>query len=130
MKTINVVRLDSKGRLLIPYHIREMMSLNNRTEMMIINNEMKEIRVFPLLNNSAMKLKLVLKDSPGSVSVAARTLAEHKLEILMSEIKVIEKGKTAHWLAILDVSKCQNINASRKALESLDAVSFVELTKP
>lgn len=111
MKDFNVVKVDSKGRIIVPYHIRDYLGLREGTELIVTNNEQKELRIFPLLEGTA-SVELLLTDVPGSLAKVLDVVSRNRAEILMSVSKTIERGKLAEWNAILDISK-----AKRKKLE-------------
>lgn len=111
MKDFNVVKIDSKGRIIVPYHIRDYLGLQEGTELIITNNESKELRIFPLLKGTA-SIDVLIADAPGSLAKVLDVVSKNRAEILMSISKTMERGKLAEWNAILDISK-----AKRKKLE-------------
>ena len=118
-QNFNITRLDSKGRITVPFHIREYMGIKDGSEFLIINNENKEIRVFPLLKGKIAHLKIVISDRPGSLSKILNLVAKNNLDILTSTSKSIERGKTAEWTAIVDISMCKNIKRVEQELSEL-----------
>ena len=112
MKDFNVVKVDSKGRIIVPYHIRDYLGLDEGTELIVTNYEQKELRIFPLLKGTA-SIDVLMTDAPGSLAKLLDAVSRNKAEILMSISKTIERGKLAEWNAILDISK-----SKRKKLEN------------
>ena len=45
-KNFNITKLDSKGRITIPFHVREYMGLKDGSEFLVVNNENKELGSF------------------------------------------------------------------------------------
>ena len=111
MKDFNVVKVDSKGRIIVPYHIRDYLGLQEGTELIVTNYEQKELRIFPLLKGTA-SIDVLMTDAPGSLAKVLDVVSRNKAEILMSVSKTIERGKLAEWNAILDISR-----SKRKKLE-------------
>src|SRR3989338_1478691 len=107
IKNFNIVRIDSKGRIIIPFHIRDYLGLKEGTELIVSNNGRKELKIFPLLENTA-QVEILLSDTPGSLAKILDVLTTHNADILMSTSKTIERGKMAEWVAILDISECKN----------------------
>ncbi|MBI2579624.1 MAG: AbrB family transcriptional regulator, partial [Candidatus Aenigmarchaeota archaeon] len=68
MKNFNIVRLDSKGRIIVPFHIRDYIGLKEGMELIIVNNEKRELRIFPLVNGNTAHLRLMMSDAQGSLS--------------------------------------------------------------
>jgi bifunctional DNA-binding transcriptional regulator/antitoxin component of YhaV-PrlF toxin-antitoxin module len=123
MKNFNVTKLDSKGRLLVPFHIRELLNLDENSEFLIINNGNRELKVLPLLDGQTAELSMMIEDVPGSLSKAADLLAKKKIDIIMSQSKTLEKGKLAEWHAIIDISQCKD---TKKVVEELKTSKFIK----
>lgn len=126
MKNFNVVRVDSKGRIIVPFHIRDYLGLKEGTELIVSNNGKKELRIFPL-NSSTANISVLLNDTPGSLAKVIETVAKHKVDILISMSKTVIKGKTAEWTAIIDVSKCSDSKKLERHLKSLSIVKSAEI---
>ena len=126
MKNFNVVKLDSKGRIILPYHVREYMGLKEGVELLISNNEKKELRIFPLISGTA-ELRIVMADVPGSLSKVLNMIAKYKIDILMSTSKTIEKGKIAEWNAIIDTNQCKDTRKLEADLKRMTVVKKFEL---
>ena len=126
MKNFNVVKLDSKGRIILPYHVREYMGLKEGVELLISNNEKKELRIFPLISGTA-ELRIVMADVPGSLSKVLNMITKHKIDILMSTSKTIEKGKIAEWNAIIDTSQCKDPKKLEADLKRMNIIKKFEL---
>lgn len=124
----NVVKVDSKGRIIIPFHIRDYLGLNEGTELLIINDEKRELRVLPLLEN-ASGITVTMTDVPGSLSSILNVLAKNSVDIITSLSKTLQKGKAAQWEAIVDVSKCRNAKRLERDLKKLKTVKKVSVEK-
>jgi AbrB family looped-hinge helix DNA binding protein len=123
VKNFNIVKLDSKGRLLVPYHIRELFDLDDGDEFVIITNSNREIKMLPLVKGNSAELTLQVEDSPGSLAKITRTLAKFNASIILSQLKVIERGHLAEWHAFLDLTDSKNF---RKMIAELNATKFVK----
>jgi len=126
MKNFNVVKLDSKGRIILPYHVREYMGLKEGVELLISNNEKKELRIFPLISGTA-ELRIMMVDVPGSLSKILNMIAKYKIDILMSTSKTVEKGKIAEWNAIIDTSQCKDTRKLEAELKKMSVIKKFEL---
>jgi AbrB family looped-hinge helix DNA binding protein len=126
MKNFNVVKLDSKGRIILPYHVREYMGLKEGVELLISNNEKKELRIFPLISGTA-EMRIVMTDIPGSLSKILTSIARSKIDILMSTSKTIEKGKLAEWNAIIDTTHCKDTRKLESELKRMPVVKKLEM---
>jgi AbrB family looped-hinge helix DNA binding protein len=129
IKNFNVVKLDSKGRIIVPFHIRDYLGLKEGTELLVTNNEKRELKILPLMNGKTSEIKIMLSDLPGSMAKIVNTIARHNVDVLMSMSQTIEKGKSAEWTAMVDTSNCKDIRKLEKHLLSLDVVKKVEVEK-
>ncbi len=109
MRNSNIVKLDSKGRVLIPIHIRNMLKADSGTEVVIIpDKDNGHMKVLPLVNGRTAEIKLLLKDLPGSLANIANILSEYDIDIIMSESRTLARGQLAEWDVIVDTSNFNN----------------------
>jgi len=107
MRSTNISKLDSKGRLLIPSHIRKFLSVDEGTEVIILpDNEKAEARILPLVRDKTAEFRITMTDSPGSLALIADMLARYNVNVLMSKSRSVVKGKLAEWDLIVDTSGC------------------------
>ena len=127
MKNFNIVKLDSKGRLLVPFHIREYLDLKDGAEFIIVNNEKKEMRILPLVKGKTAEIRILMNDSPGSLAKIVDKLAEEGVDILMSQSKTIERGELAEYHAIADISNCKDLKKITNDMSHLKNVRKIEV---
>ena len=107
MRNTNIAKLDSKGRLLIPSHIRRFLSVDEGTEVIILpDSEKAEARILPLVKDKTAEFRITMADSPGSLALIAEVLAKYNVNVLMSKSRSLIKGKIAQWDLIVDTSGC------------------------
>jgi len=107
MRNTNIAKLDSKGRLLIPSHIRKFLNADEGTEVIILpDNEKTEARILPLVRDKTAEFRITMSDTPGSLALIADILARYNINVLMSKSRSIVKGKVAEWDLIVDTSVC------------------------
>ncbi len=131
MRNTNITRLDSKGRILIPAHIRKRIGAGEGTEMVIVpDNENRHAKILPLVNGKTAEFRLLINDAPGSLARIANIFVDYNIDIIMSQSRCVMKGKLAEWDIIADVSECNgNINQLKNALMSSDLVRSIDLVK-
>jgi len=44
---------------------------------------------------------------PGALAKAAKILAEQGVDLLSSESRTLRRGKSAEWVVVADVSRCE-----------------------
>ncbi len=121
---MNIVRIDEKGRVLIPSHIRKELGLIEGSEVAVVKDE-DELKLFPLYRGMNAKVKIVLKDVPGTLAKVSSIIAKHNCNIMMSGSSPVEKG-FAEWYAIL---QAKNLNDLPKLKKDLSDADFVERVK-
>jgi prephenate dehydratase len=107
--------------MIIPFHIRDYLGLKEGTELIVSNNGVKELKIFPLLENTA-EIEIIIYDTPGSLAKILDNLATQGVDVLMSSSKIIERGKLAEWSAIIDIKNCKNPQNLQKELNHMDIV--------
>lgn len=129
MRNTNITRIDSKGRILIPIHIRKLMNVEDGTEMVIIpDNEKKQARILPLIKEKTAEFKLMMDDHPGSLAHIANIFSDFNVDIIMSQSRTITKGKLGEWDVIADISNCNgNLKQFKETLMDSKFVKSVEL---
>jgi len=127
MRNFNIVKLDSKGRLLVPFHIREYLDLKDGAEFIILNNEKRELKILPLIKGETAEIRILMDDSPGSLAKIVDRLSSEGVDILMSQSKTIERGELAEYHAIADVSKVKDLKRITNDISHLKNVKKVEL---
>ena len=131
MRNSNITRLDSKGRILIPIHIRRMLGANDGTEIVIIPEHNKgEVRMLPLIRDKTAEMKILMNDVPGSLAHIADSLAAHGVNIIMSESRTITRGKLAEWEVIVDISEANgSVEKLKLELEKSNYIKKVEMVR-
>ena len=127
IRRFNVTKLDSKGRLLIPFHIRELLNIDEKVEFLIMNNGNREIKILPLIDGQSAELHVVMEDKPGTLERIADSLSKKKIDIIMSQSKTIEKGHSAEWSAIVDISQCKDFKKVVGEISQLGMVKNIEV---
>jgi hypothetical protein len=88
----------------VPKIIQKSLGLTEDTQlMMVADSESKEIRITPVAfeaKQKPIKLKIKIKDAPGSLAKIASTFGELGMSLMYGESAVLEKDKTAIWTVI------------------------------
>jgi bifunctional DNA-binding transcriptional regulator/antitoxin component of YhaV-PrlF toxin-antitoxin module len=131
MRNSNITRVDSKGRILIPIHIRKMLGADDGTEIIIIpEHDRSQVRMLPLVREKTAEIRIMMKDMPGSLAHIANSLAIHNVNIIMSESRTIVKGKSAEWDVIVDTSEANgNMESLKGELEKSKDIRKVEILR-
>ena len=110
MRMTEIVRVDSRGRITMPSSIREAIRLSEGMYVMLIADlDKKELRIAPFADPDAklVEVSITFSDVPGALAKAANILADQGVDLLSSESRTLRRGKSAEWIIIADVSRCQ-----------------------
>ena len=108
IKMNSVIRLDTRGRLVIPNEFRETLDLKEGDNILLsLDSETNTLTISPLYGEQEylVKMEIKFKDKPGSLAKVASKLADLRVDLIMTESKSYERGKKARWDIIADISK-------------------------
>jgi len=104
----SIIKLDTRGRLVIPNEFRENLDLKEGDNVLVsLNSENNAITISPIYgdNKNLIKMEIEFGDSPGCLAKIATKLAELKVDLIMTESKSYQRGKKARWDIVADISK-------------------------
>jgi AbrB family looped-hinge helix DNA binding protein len=109
MKHTEILKVDSRGRIVIPRSMRKALGLVENSQIMAISDsETKEIKLIPLPfteEGSFIKIQILIPDVPGSLARIASVFADLRLSLIYGETVVIKKGEQAEWTVISPTPK-------------------------
>lgn len=104
MATLNV-KVDSKGRIIIPNSFRETLGIKNG-ENIVAQMETGNGRLILVpIQKKTKKLTIRFGDSPGTLARTAKILAENKVDLIYTSSRSLKRGKEAEWEVTADFSK-------------------------
>ena len=129
----SIIRLDTRGRLVIPNEFRESLDLKKGDNVLVsLDSKKNTISINPVYGESKnlIKLELTFGDKPGCLAKIATKLAELKIDLIMTESKSFERGTKARWNIIADMSKTNfSIQQIKKELVETNFVEEASITK-
>jgi AbrB family looped-hinge helix DNA binding protein len=107
MKESEVLRIDSRGRIVIPRSMRRSLGLKENSHVMLIANpDENELRMIPLPfteEGSYMRVRVIMADEPGALGQVAKVFGDLGLSLLFGQEVVIKKGVEAEWTVFTPV---------------------------
>lgn len=105
MKETEILKIDSRGRIVIPRSMRKGLGLKENSHIMLISNpEENELRIIPLPfseeNQTFIKIRIIINDEPGALGQVAKVFGDLNLSLLYGQEVVIKKGLEAEWNVI------------------------------
>jgi len=110
MRIVDVVRVDSRGRITMPSSLRETIGISEGMHVMLVGDlEKREIRIVPFADPEAnlYEIQITLTDIPGSLAKAAAIIAESNVDLLTSQSQTLRRGQSAEWYVVADISKAK-----------------------
>src|SRR5512136_2684310 len=123
-----IVRVDSKGRVTIPSHMREELGMREGAFAAVrINREERSLAIslFAGVKAKLVEIRMRIPDRPGALARVARTLSELNVDLLSSTSRTMKKGELAEWVVIADFSQSSKVpeEIRKKVLENRDALT-------
>jgi AbrB family looped-hinge helix DNA binding protein len=129
----SIVRLDTRGRLVLPNEFREKLDLKEGDEVLIsLDTKTDTITISPTYGKTSdlVKIEIEFGDTPGCLAKIANKIAELKIDLLMTESKSSQRGKKARWDIIADISKCSySVNEIKQLMMQSGFVESVSINK-
>ncbi len=114
-----LAKLDGRGRVIIPASFREALGLKEGSNVLLrIDEKNNLLLILPFASNfdELAKIELVMGDAPGTLAKILSILASSNIDLIRSESTAQERGRSAEWNAIVDISKCKRSLSEVKKL--------------
>ena len=132
----SIIRLDTRGRLVIPNEFRETLDLKEGDNVLVsLDSKTNTISISPIYGkvNDLVQMEIEFGDTPGSLANIANKISDLKIDLVMTESKSSQRGSKARWYIIADKSKCKlSINEiKQKILQSgfIDSMSIRRIAR-
>ncbi|MGC8831993.1 MAG: hypothetical protein ACP5PQ_05385 [Thermoproteota archaeon] len=101
-----LLKIDDRGRILIPQAVRDMMGLRPQSETLGTYNSEKNVFTLMPVRQGGNFVRIVFKisDQPGSLAKVANSLASSGINLMATSSTTLVPGKLAEWEVIADVS--------------------------
>lgn len=122
-----IVRLDTRGRLVIPNEFRESLDLKEGDEVLVsIDTKTDSIIISPTYGEvkNLVQIEIEFGDTPGCLAKIAQKIALMNIDLIITESKSSQRGKCARWDIIADISKVEL--STTQIRQSLMQTGFVE----
>ena len=128
----SIIRLDTRGRLVIPNEFRETLDLKEGDQVLIsLDAETDTLTISPIYGEpkDLIKIEIEFGDNPGCLAKIAKKIAEMKIDLVMTESKSSQRGKKARWGILADISKCSySVNQIKQLLLQSGFVEYTIIT--
>jgi len=132
-KMNSIVKLDTRGRLVLPNEFRENLNLKEGDEVLVsLDQKTDTLMISPIYGKTAdlVKIEIEFGDTPGCLAKIAKKIADMKIDLIMTESKSSQRGKRARWDIIADISKSSySVNQIKQLLLQSGFVESLSITK-
>lgn len=129
----SIVRLDTRGRLVLPNEFRESLNLKEGDEVIVsLDRKTDTLTINPIYGKPTdlVKMEIEFGDTPGCLAKIAKKIADLKIDLIMTESKSSQRGKKARWDVIADISKTKkSLNQIKQTLSQSGFVESASITK-
>lgn len=129
----SIIKLDTRGRLVIPNEFRESLDLKEGDNVLIsLDVKNNSITINPIYTDTKnlVKMDVIFNDNTGGLANIAIKIAELKIDLIMTESKSYERGEKARWNIIADISKSKkSISEINKILLKTDFVESMNIQR-
>ena len=129
----SIIKLDTRGRLVLPNEFREMLNLKEGDEVIVsLDSKTDTLTISPIYGKPTdlVKMEIEFGDTPGCLAKIAKKIADMKIDLIMTESKSSQRGKKARWDIIADISKSSSsVNQIKQNLLQSGFVESMSITK-
>ena len=133
MRVVEIVRVDTRGRITMPATLRDSMGITEGMHIMLIGDlEKYEIRILPFADPEAelFEIHVTLTDRPGALAKIASMFADNGFDLLTSQSRTLRRGRSAEWFSVVDISKSKiDLETLSRKIRNSDAAEEVEYKK-
>lgn len=98
---IERVKLDSKGRIVLPLSFRNSLSIKENDYVYLsLNPEGNAITISTQPTEGLYELQITMSDVPGTLAKLANVLAKSKVDLISTESHSLERTKNAVWRVV------------------------------
>lgn len=106
----SLVRLDTRGRLVLPNEFRDALNIKEGDEVIVsLDLKTDTININPVYGKPTdlVRIEIEFGDTPGCLAKIAKKISEMKIDLIMTDSKSSQRGKKARWNIVSDISKCK-----------------------
>ena len=129
----SIIRLDTRGRLVIPNEFRETLNLKEGDEvLMSLDTKTDTLMISPIYGEPTdlVRMEIEFGDTPGCLAKIAQKIASMKIDLVMTDSKSSQRGKKARWDIIGDISNCSSsVSEIKQVLLQSGLVEDMSITR-
>lgn len=111
MTISEIVKIDNRGRIVIPGSARKLLKLNPGTNLLMHVDEIRNsITLTPFLGKDTkpIKINILMKDQSGALARVATAISDLGINLLLGEAHIVSKGLQAEWTIVADLNSADS----------------------
>ncbi len=133
MTTGFIARVDERGRIIIPSSFRETLAIKEGSNVLLrVDDKNGMLMIIPFATelDELAKIEITMSDSPGTLHRILEILSSERIDLVRSESTAQERGRSAEWNAVVDLSNCKKkISQIRKKIMKEKVAHDVKIQK-
>ncbi len=127
MESPHIVKVDSKGRVLIPANVRSGMHIEEGTQIIVMpDGENGHFRMTPIVKGRTAEVRMGLEDLSSMASVAD-ALSSNSFSIILSESRRVD-ARLTEWKMLVDMSdRNDGVQILRDIISHVDGVKSLDV---
>jgi AbrB family looped-hinge helix DNA binding protein len=128
MDSPHIVKVDSKGRVLIPADIRSGMGIDEDTQIIVLpDGENGHFRMTPIIKNRTVEVNVRIGEL-SCMSSVADALSANSFNVILSESRRVSDGET-DWKMLVDLSgRNGGAETLRDIISHVDGVKSLDVS--
>ena len=128
MDSPHIMKVDSKGRVLIPVDIRAGMDIEEGTRIIVVpDGDNGHFKMTPIVKNKTAEVTVRLKELSSMASVAD-ALSANSFNVIISESRMLDK-KLTEWKILVDMSERNNgVETLKDIISHVDGVKSLDVS--
>jgi len=124
MAKLELVKIDSKGRVVLPQAFRESLRLReNDKAFLALDEENERIIVSPGGERNLTLMEIEMGDAPGTLARLAGVLAKEGVDLVSTESHSLDRSRNAVWRVLANTASVKDSAELARRLKNAGAVS-------
>jgi len=128
MDSPHIVKVDSKGRVLIPVEIRTNMSIEEGTQIIVMpDGDNGHFNMTPIVKDHTAELKIRMVGL-SSMAPVADALSANSFDVILSESKRMNEELT-EWKVLVDIpSRNNGVKTLKDIISNVEGVKSIDVS--